>query len=91
MSILPDETTRTKKPRDAERPFPWRCRRCGNLSVVITTIEYTVETRHDGRLFPLTIPELQIPICGECGEKVFTEEVEQQINDALRLHLGLRH
>lgn len=53
----------------------------------MTTTEYTTEVRHDGRLHTITIPELRIPMCSGCGEKVFTEEVDEQVNRALRLHL----
>ena len=54
----------------------------------MTTTEYAAEARHDGRLYRFMVPNLQIPACRDCGEKAFTEEVDQQINDALRLHLG---
>ena len=53
------------------------------------TVEYDAETRHDGRVHQFTIPKLQIPCCQACGEKVFTEDVDQQVNDALRRHLRL--
>jgi DNA-binding transcriptional regulator YiaG len=36
-----------------------------------------------------TIPELLVPTCRACGEKVFTGDVDQQVNDALRAHLKL--
>jgi DNA-binding transcriptional regulator YiaG len=32
---------------------------------------------------------LDIPVCQACGEKVFTEKVDDQINAALRSHLHL--
>jgi transcriptional regulator with XRE-family HTH domain len=54
---------------------------------MMATIEYAAEVRHDGRLHTFTVPGLRLPVCGACGEKVFTEDVDQQINDALRLHL----
>lgn len=73
-----------KRPLNAERPFPWRCRKCGRDAVVMTTIEYDAEVRHDGRMHAFTVPSLRIPVCAECGEKVFTEDVDAQINDALR-------
>jgi len=52
-------------------------------------IEYAAEVRHDGRLHKFVIPSLQIPICESCGAKVFTEFVDEQVNDALRFHLHL--
>lgn len=74
-------------PRDATQPFPWRCNHCGNRAVDMATIEYAAEVRHDGRLHAFRIPNLQIPVCHACGEKVFTEDVDRQVNDGLRLHL----
>jgi DNA-binding transcriptional regulator YiaG len=52
-------------------------------------VSYDAEVRHDGRLYTFTIPHLNIPICQACGEKVFTEKVDDQINVALRSHLRL--
>lgn len=55
----------------------------------MSTTEYSAEVRHDGRLHVFTISDLEIPACRGCGEKVFTEKVDQQINSALRTHLQL--
>ncbi len=55
----------------------------------MTATAYEAEIRHDGRLHSFTIPSLDIPACRACGEKVFTEDVDQQIDDALRAHLQL--
>lgn len=52
-------------------------------------ITYEAEIRHDGRLYKFAVPKLEIPICGACGEKVFSEQVDDQLNAALRLHLRL--
>ena len=53
------------------------------------TISYDTEFRHDGKLHHFTVPELKIPVCEACGEKVFNEKVDDQITDALRVHLHL--
>jgi putative zinc finger/helix-turn-helix YgiT family protein len=79
----------SKRPFGAERPFPRRCGHCGKNEVVMTTVCYDAEVRHDGRLYAFTIRHLDIPVCRACGEKVFTEKVDQQINAALRSHLHL--
>ena len=55
----------------------------------MAAIRYEAEVRHDGRLHSFTIPRLRIPVCRACGEKVFTENVDAQVNDALRAHLRL--
>jgi putative zinc finger/helix-turn-helix YgiT family protein len=79
----------SKRPFGAQRPFPWRCRHCGKSQVVMTTISYEAEVRHDGRLYAFTIPNLDLPVCQACGEKVFTEKVDDQLNAALRSELRL--
>ncbi len=53
------------------------------------TASYDAEVRHDGRLHSFTVPQLHLPICRACGEKVFTEQVDDQIGAALRAHLHL--
>lgn len=87
MSV--EHLNEVKRPVAAERPFPWRCRRCAKNDVVLTTIPYNAEIRHDGRTHQFMVPNLQIPVCQACGEKVFTEQVDEQINAALRSHLRL--
>ncbi|MGM0489535.1 MAG: type II TA system antitoxin MqsA family protein [Planctomycetota bacterium] len=78
-----------KRASIAERPFPWRCRHCGKQEVFLQTMEYEAEIRHDGRLHSFTIPALELPVCQACGEKVFTEKVDAQENEAFRTHLKL--
>lgn len=78
-----------KRPFGARRPFPWRCRRCGKSQVVLTSMSYDAEVRHDGRTYTFTVPHLNIPVCQACGGKVLTEKVDDQINAALRSHLQL--
>ena len=55
----------------------------------MATTRYDAEVRHDGRLHIFTIPRLELPVCQACGEKVFTEQVDAQVNNALRAHLKL--
>jgi len=55
----------------------------------MTRISYDAEVRHDGRLYTFTIPDLDIPVCQACGNKVFTEKVDDQISAALRFELDL--
>jgi hypothetical protein len=90
MSMHPDPLKSPKKPVNAERPFPRRCGQCGQEKVFLTTIRYEAEVRHDGRMHTFAIPDLQIPVCQDCGAKVFTEKVDDQITAALAGSLRLR-
>jgi putative zinc finger/helix-turn-helix YgiT family protein len=89
MSMSSDYQKASKRPVNAQRSFPWRCRHCGKNQVTMTTTSYYAEVRHDGRLYAFTIPGLHIPACTACGEKVFTEKVDEQISAGLRGHLHL--
>jgi putative zinc finger/helix-turn-helix YgiT family protein len=86
---MPPEKRIVKKPLGAERPFPWRCRHCGETAVVPKRIDYQDEVRYDGRLVSFLARNIEIPICRNCGEKVFTEVVDDQLTEALRQHLSL--
>ena len=86
---MSDNHSQSKRPFHSERPFPWRCRHCGEIQVVMATISYDAEVRHDRRVYAFTVQNLSLPICGACGTKVFTEKVDDQINNALRLNLRL--
>ena len=85
----PKQSKKAKRPRSAQRPFPWRCRHCGKREVTLAKTNYAAEVRHDGRLHTFTIPDLELPVCQSCGERVFTDQVDVQVNDALRAHLNL--
>lgn len=86
---MPKQANKPKQPLQSERPFPRRCRNCGKQEVRMAKTEYEAEVRHDGRLYTFTIPDLELPVCTACGERVFTEKVDVQVNDALRVHLNL--
>ncbi len=85
----PKQSEKPKRPRSAERAFPWRCHHCGKKEVRLAKTNYAAEVRHDGRLHAFTIAGLELPVCQACGEMVFTEKVDAQVNDALRAHINL--
>lgn len=89
MSMHPENSKPAKRPFGADRPFPRRCRRCGKTEVVMGTASYDPEILHEERMVKFTIPQLHLPICQACGEKVFTEKVSDQIRAAFRAHLHL--
>ncbi len=85
----PKQSKKAKRPRSAQQPFPWQCYHCGKREVTLAKTDYAAEVRHDGRLHTFTIPDLELPVCQACGERVFTEKVDARINDALRAHINL--
>jgi putative zinc finger/helix-turn-helix YgiT family protein len=73
----------------ADRPFPWICPRCSRKEVCPEVKSHTATVKHDGVVYRLDIPRLEIPTCSHCGEELFSNLVDEQINDALRAHLHL--
>ena len=88
MSILPEDVTAKRHPM-ADKPFPWRCRNCREMSVVPQRIDYQDRVRYDDRMVSYLARDIEIPICRNCGEKVFTENVDAQLCEALQRHLNL--
>src|SRR5258707_7537354 len=80
--------TKTSR-RSTARPFPWPCPNCLTATIVPTVIPYTASVKHDGVIYPLSFPALEVPRCRRCGETVITNAVDEQIHHALRLHLRL--
>ena len=87
--MMSERSQYAKKPVHAERSYPLRCPTCGKKGAAPQTIVYEATHRHDGRSYIFTIPDLVLPICGACGEKVFTEEVLERIQHEFRKHLKL--
>jgi putative zinc finger/helix-turn-helix YgiT family protein len=80
---------RKERSGPGDKPFPWRCLKCRKRDVFPTIIPYTAEVTHDGRLYEVALPALEVPRCRSCGELVFTNRVDEQITDALRARLRL--
>ncbi len=74
--------------RLARLPRVVRCPACAKVVAGLKTIQYSVEVRHGDRIHMVYLPSLKIPVCS-CGERVFTEQVDDQINDALHRQLGI--
>jgi hypothetical protein len=77
--------------RSPGRPFPWVCPRCRKKEVRLATIPYKTERLYEGRLIAVTIPCLEVPKCGQCGELVFNYATDEQILDAVKALTAASH
>ena len=64
------------------KPFPWKCPECGKKEVQPTVIFHTSVIRHKGRLITVVAPQLRVPRCQACGELVFDNDADEQIEKA---------
>lgn len=76
--VLNNETKPT------EKPFPWRCPKCRQLTVTRVTMPYRCQRTHNGRIVTVEIPNFVVPRCSNCGEVVFDYTADEQIRAALR-------
>jgi len=76
-------------PAGRGRPFPWRCVECRAKEVFPQPTDYTSTRKHDGREYTVHIPDLEIPTCRKCGERLFTVGIDDRIVAALRAQIGL--
>lgn len=84
-----DKINMARPKRTVDRPFPWRCGNCGQEHVDRVSTPYTTTIHYDGRAYEVVVPDLQLPICANCGEVVFDNHTGHQINRVLRQQLGL--
>lgn len=54
-----------------------------------TKTDYALKVRYDDSLVPVAVCGIEIPTCQNCGEKVITLDVDEQVNAALRRQLLL--
>lgn len=74
--------------KPAEKPFPWRCPKCRQLTVTRVTMPYSCQRTHNGRAVTVDVPNLVVPRCSNCGEVVFDYSADEQIRAALRTRFG---
>ncbi len=71
------------------RPFPWNCRVCGEKQVYQVGEDYKTTLEHDGREYPVTLPDLCCYKCRACGARTLPDEAHRRLAMALRHAAGL--
>ena len=58
--------------RTQRRDFPWRCSLCRAKEVYAATVSHTARVNHDGRIYELKIPALDVARCQAGGVLTIT-------------------
>ncbi len=66
-----------------------KCGTCRQPAVNPETILYTARITHDGREYDITVPDLAVRRCGNCGAIALSDEADERISEALRRAAGL--
>lgn len=80
---MPEQVLSDEK-QPAEKPFPWRCPKCRQLTVNRVTMPYSCQRTHNGRVVIVDVPNLAVPQCSNCSEVVFDYAADEQIRAALQ-------
>ncbi len=72
-----------------EKPFPWKCGKCRERTVEPATVDYSTTIEHDGRAYEVSVPELPVARCQNCGEIVLDDDANRRISETFRAQLGL--
>jgi hypothetical protein len=80
---MPEQVLSAEK-KAAEKPFPWRCPKCRQLTVTRVTMPYRCQRTHNGCVVTVEVLHLAVPRCSNCGEILFDYAADEQIRAALR-------
>src|SRR4051812_24610224 len=72
-----------------KRPYPWKCHTCRERQVFPATVDYATELEHDGRVYPITVNNLEILRCHACEAQILPDEAHARLTEELRRQAGL--
>lgn len=71
------------------KPYPWKCRKCGQVAVRPSVVSYTATIAHDGKDYTFPVQSLKAPKCAACGQVFPDAEANRAISEAFRAHAKL--
>src|SRR5882724_199314 len=71
------------------REYCKTCGNCGRREVAIAVVPYTAEFDDDGEKISVTISDLSVPRCANCGTLSIDHDAAIQITDAFRKRTGV--
>lgn len=72
-----------------EREFCTKCSTCNQRTVAFAIVPYEIQVDHDGRKHQVSIPDLSVARCSNCGEIYFDSEASNQVTRAFCKQAGL--
>src|SRR5436190_23823408 len=87
--MTPEASTQALVDRPPGRPFPWPCPRCRQNTVWPVLMPYQSKLRYEDQWYTVDMPQLNIPRCTHCGELLFDNWADDQIDLAFRKQMHL--
>lgn len=66
-----------------------KCSKCKTRNMAPRRMDYTTKLNHDNREYTVTVPQLEILECTNCGHQIVPDESFDQLVDELRRQAGL--
>lgn len=74
------------------KPFPWKCGNCRERAInPVNLPSYTADLEHDGRKYRVTLNDLPVVRCDNCGTIMLDDAADRRLSEALRSEAGLLH
>jgi putative zinc finger/helix-turn-helix YgiT family protein len=72
-----------------QRPYPWKCPKCGERKVNPVLVDYSDVMEHDGRSYTVAVNGLEILRCEGCGNEMLPDESYEKLAEAMRFQAEL--
>ena len=73
----------------ADKPYPWTCGQCAQKTIEPVVKDYQIAFKHDGKLHQITLPQVEVPTCRNCGTEQTDIQISRQVTSELRRKIGL--
>ena len=73
----------------ADKPYPWTCGQCAQKTIEPVVKDYQIAFKHDGKLHQITLPQIEVPTCRNCGTEQTDILISRQVTSELRRKIGL--
>jgi DNA-binding transcriptional regulator YiaG len=72
------------------KTFPCKCLCCRERSIAPVTLpSFTADLEHDGRAYAVTVRDLDVLRCGNCGNQIIPDDSFDRLTAELRRQAGL--
>lgn len=72
-----------------DKPYPRKCPNCREQTLFPLVEDTTAELLHDGLLYTVTVPKLDVQVCTSCNVRNWPYEASERVTDALRVAAGI--
>jgi putative zinc finger/helix-turn-helix YgiT family protein len=72
-----------------ERPICTKCSKCKQRAVSFAVVPYEIQVDHDGRKYQVSISDLSVAKCSNCGKVYFDSAASNQVTRTLCKQAGL--